>query len=64
MPKYSVSGSNILRNPECLSFIINFKGLHHRLALQVYKNAFLIYKLNYGDQYYKQHKAITIKRKK
>lgn len=40
MPKYSVSCKNIPRNPECLSFIINFKGLHLHLALQAYKNAF------------------------
>lgn len=63
MPKCSVSSKNILGNLECLSFIINFKGLHH-ISLQVYKNAFLIYRPSYVDQFYKQHKAITFKGKK
>lgn len=62
MPKYAVSVKNILGNPECLSFITNFKELHH-LALQVNGNTSLIYKTSYIGQYYEQCEYIIFKGK-
>lgn len=63
MPKCLVCSKNILGNPRCLSFRVNFKGLYH-ISLQAYKNAFYTYRHSYVAQFYKQHKDITFKEKK